>query len=70
MDKCFTNIHQTKHVTPYMHILAMHVPEFLNIYTARIRKINDQITIDFARNINHNYRNLNALKQLMQKKIE
>ena len=26
------------------------------------------MTIDFARNTNHNYRNLDALKQLMQKK--
>lgn len=30
--KDFTNIYQTKHVTLYMHILAMHVPEFLKCY--------------------------------------
>ena len=28
----FTKIYQTKHLTPYMHILAMHVPEFLKRY--------------------------------------
>ena len=30
--KHFTNIYKTKHVIPYMHILAMHVPEFLKCY--------------------------------------
>ena len=28
----FTKIYQTKHVTPHMHILALHVPEFLKCY--------------------------------------
>ena len=66
--KDFTKIYQTKHVTPYMHILAMHVPEFLkcngNLITFTqqgLEKYNDQMTIDFARNTNHNYRNLDAL---------
>ena len=73
--KDFTKIYQTKHVTPYMHILAMHVPEFLKCYgnlvtftQQGLEKLNDQMTIDFARNTNHNFRNLDALKQLMQKK--
>ena len=28
----FCSIYQTKHVTPYIHALAMHVHEFLNLY--------------------------------------
>lgn len=58
-----------------MHILVKHVPEFLKCYGNLItftqqglEKLNNQITIDFARNTNHNYRKLDALKQLMQKK--
>ena len=71
----FASIYQTKHVTPYMHILAMHVPEFLKCYgnlvtfiQQGLEKLNDQTTVDFARNTNHNHRNLDALRQLMQKK--
>ena len=63
--KDFTKIYQTKHVTPYMHILAMHVPEFLKSYGNLItftqqclEKYNDQMIISSA---NHNYRNLEAL---------
>ena len=53
--KDFTKIYQTKHVTPYMHILAMHVPEFLKSYgnlitftQQELEEYNDQMTIDFA----------------------
>jgi len=58
-----------------MHILAMHVGEFLQSYRNLVtftqeglEKLNDMTTIAFARSTNHNYRNLDALKQLMQKK--
>ena len=71
----FTNIYQAKHVTPYIHILAKHIPEFLqkykniNQFTMQgMEKINDQTTLDFAKSTNHNYHNLDALKQLMQKR--
>lgn len=71
----FTCVYQTKHVTPYIHLMAMHIPEFLKMYGNLVQftqqgmeKLNDQITIDFARSINHNYRNLEALRQLMEKK--
>ena len=140
----FTSIYQSKNVTPYIHIMAMHIPEFIHKYrtwenfgggkfwringskvfgeekfgesvgsilkilafiniggekfgelpTVRqirqnfpppkfshvrytnlaqfnqqgMEKLNDQTTIDFARSINHNYRNLEALKQLLYKK--
>lgn len=29
--RLFTTIYQTKDVTPYMHALAMHVPEFIRL---------------------------------------
>ena len=74
--RSFTAIYQTKHVTPYIHVMAMHIPEFLKQYGNLVQftqqgmeKLNDQTTIDFARSTNHNYcRNLDALKQLMDKK--
>ena len=28
----FTSIYQTKHVTPYMHILVSHIPQFIKLY--------------------------------------
>lgn len=48
----------------------MHVPEFLKYYGNLItfiqqglEKLNDQMTVDFARSTNHNYRNLDALNK-------
>ena len=71
----FTAIYQTKNVTPYIHLMAMHVPEFFKKYGNLVQftqqgmeKLNDQTSIDFARSTNHNYRSLEALKQLMEKK--
>ena len=71
----FTTIYQKKNVTPYMHIMAMHVPEFLLKYKTLViftqqgmEKLNDQTTIDFAKSTNHNYHNLEALKQLVDKR--
>ena len=71
----FTNIYQSKNVTPYIHIMAMHIPEFLIRYKNLViftqqgmEKLNDQTTIDFAKSTNHNYHNLDALKQLMDKR--
>ena len=58
-----------------MHIFANHVPEFLSkygnlvMYTQQgMEKLNDETTINFARSTNYNFRNLDALKQLLQKK--
>ena len=71
----FTAVYQTKNVTPYIHLMAMHNPEFLKKYKNFIQftqkgmeKLNDQTSIDFARSTNHNYRTLEALTQLMEKK--
>ena len=53
----FTSIYQSKNVTPvpYIHIMAMHIPEFIHKYTNLVQfnqqgmeKLNDQTTIDFA----------------------
>ena len=53
----------------------MHVPEFLLRYKNLVyftqqgmEKLNDETTVDFARSTNHNYHNLQALKQLMTKR--
>ena len=71
----FTSIYQLKNCTPYMHILSMHVPEFLLRYKNLVyftqqgmEKLNDETTVDFAKSTNHNYHNLQALKQLMTKR--
>ena len=71
----FVKIYQTKHVTPYIHILSNHVSEFLQKYGNLVQytqqgmeKLNDETTINFARSTNHNFHQLDALKQLMQKK--
>ena len=73
--KDFTSIYQTTHVTPYIHVLAMHVSVFLNNYTNLVQftqqgmeKLNDQTTIDYARSTNHDHRSLEALQQLIEKK--
>lgn len=73
--KKFTSIYQSKNVTPYIHTMVMHVPEFLIKYKSLViftqqgmEKLNDQTTIDFAKSTNHNYHNLDALKQLMDKR--
>ena len=55
--------------------MAMHAPEFLLKYKNLViftqqgmEKLNDQTTIDFAKSTNHNYHNLEALKQIMEKR--
>ena len=71
----FKQVYQSKNVTPYIHILAQHVPEFLKKYGNLVQftqqgmeKLNDKTTVYFARSTNHNYHNLDALKQLLLKK--
>ena len=67
----FTKIYQAKNVTPYIHILSKHIPEFLhkhmniNQFTQQgIEKLNDQTTLEFAKSTNYNFHNLDALKQI------
>lgn len=68
----FLSVFQTKHVTPYMHVLISHIPEFLSLYGSisqfsqqGLEKLNDDITKDYFRSTNH--RDSEALKQLLLK---
>ena len=70
----FLQVYQTKHVTPYMHALVSHLPEFLKIHGAvnpftqqGIEKLNDQYTHYFFNSTNH--RDTQALQQLLLNKI-
>ena len=55
----FLSLYPTKHVTPYMHALVWHVPEFLNLYGTicpftqqGLEKLNDKTTKDYFRSTN------------------
>ena len=71
--KKFLKIYQTKDVTPYMHALYAHVPQFLQLYSniahytqQGMEKYNDRASKDYFRSTNH--RGIDALKQLFLKK--
>ena len=66
------SVYQAKHVTPYMHALHCHVPEFLKLYQNMayytqqgLEKYNDRASKDFFRSTNH--KGIDALKQLFLK---
>ena len=68
----FLSVFQAKHVTPYIHILVSHIPEFLSLYgpissfsQQGLEKLNDDITKDYFWSTNH--RDGKALKQLLFK---
>ena len=68
----FLSVYQSKHVTPYMHLLVSHIPQFLEMYSTLapfsqqgLEKLNDDITKDYFRSTNH--REGDALKQLLLK---
>ena len=68
----FLSVYQSRHVTPYMHTLIFHVPEFLNLYGSLLpfsqqglEKLNDNLTKDYYRNTNHQEEG--ALRQLLLK---
>ena len=68
----FTSIYQTKNVTPYIHVLITHIPEFLDMYGTIVafsqqglEKLNDEVTQDYFRSTNH--RDGEAQKQLLLK---
>ena len=67
----FLSVYQAKHVTPYIHILVSHIPEFLSLYgpispfsQQGLEKFNDDITKDYFRSMNH--RDGEALKLLFK----
>lgn len=69
----FLQVYQTKDVTPYMHALHFHIPEFLSLYQnvsyftqQGMEKYNDRASKDYFRSTNH--KGVDALKQLFQKK--
>ena len=73
--KKFTNsgIYQAKDVTPYMHALFCHVPEFLSMYCnlnffnqQGMEKYNDLASKDYFRSTNH--RGVECLRQMFLKK--
>ena len=68
----FLQVYQTKHVTPYMHALVSHLPEFLRIHGTvnpftqqGIEKLNDLYTHYFFNSTNHH--DTQALEQLLLK---
>ena len=69
----FTSIYQCKDVTSYMHCLAMHVSQFLNLYgnirmftQQGLEKLNEFTTIFYQHASNH--REQEALKQILEKR--
>ena len=56
----FLSVYRTKSVTPYMHLLVSHIPQFLEIYGTIApfsqqgpEKLNDDLTKDYFRSTNH-----------------
>ena len=69
----FLKVYQAKDVTPYMHALCYHVPEFLSLYQniayytqQGLEKYNNRASKDFFRSTIH--KGVDALKQLFLKK--
>ena len=69
----FLKLYQTKHVTPYVHSFAYHVPEYVRQYgnitkftQEGLEKLNDITTKNFQRSTNH--KDLSALKQALEKR--
>ena len=68
----FTSIYQTKHVTPYIHILVSHIPQFIKIYGTLapfsqqgLEKLNDNLTKNYFSSTNHH--DSESLSQLIFK---
>ena len=69
----YLKVYQAKDVTPYIHALYAHVPEFLSLYTnleyftqQGMEKYNDITSKNFFRSSNH--RGVSALEQIFLKK--
>ena len=68
----FLSVYPTKHVTPYMHLLVHHIPEFLKLHGSLapfsqqgLEKPNDIITKHYFKSTNHHH--VEALKQILEK---
>ena len=71
--KEFNHVYETRDVTPYMHALHSHIPEFLRLYEnvavlnqQGLEKYNDQCSKDYFRSSNH--QGIAALRQLLLKR--
>lgn len=68
----FLTVYQTKRLTPYMHLLVGHIPQFLEMHGTLapfsqqgLEKLNDGLTKDCFRSTHH--RDSDALKQKLLK---
>ena len=66
----FLSVYQVKNVTPHIHLLTCHIPQFLKKYGTialfsqqGLEKLNDVITKDYFRGTNHR----NCLTQILLK---
>ena len=71
MGQRLCSMYQTKHVTPYAHAFAMHVPEFVGTHgniskfcQQGLEKLNDVTTLHYLRGTNHKKRE--AFVQMLQ----
>ena len=69
----FLAVYHTRHVTPYMHLLIAHIPEFLRLYGSLApysqqgsEKLNDDVTKVYYRGTNHRIKE--ALEQIILKR--
>ena len=58
--RLFTAVYQTKHITPYVHLLTSHIADFLEIHRIvalfsqqGLEKLNNGITKYYSRSTNH-----------------
>ena len=70
----FTSTYQAKDVTPYMHALAMHIGEYIQLHGSVVRftqqglgKLNDLTTKHYQQATNHQERQ--SLQQVLQKRL-
>ena len=68
-------VYQTKNITPYIHAMVAHVPEFMTMYGSIVpftqqglEKLNDDLTKYCYRGSNHHTQDHQALTQTLQKK--
>jgi hypothetical protein len=71
----FCSLYQTKHVTPYVHALAMHVPQFIELYgnltkftKQGLEKLNDLTTKHYLRSTKNKDKEMESLQQLILKR--
>ena len=68
----FTTLYPSKHITPYMHCMMMHIDQFMTLHGAilpftrqGLEKYNDVMTKDYFRSSSH--RQEECLRQILQK---